>query len=71
MKYKKIRCTRLAAKLGNVSEALRLSGVSRDTIYRHKRLTMEGGIDALRRQETPDLKHKNRPKAKIRKVVID
>nr|WP_282550993.1 helix-turn-helix domain-containing protein [Providencia rettgeri] len=49
----------------------RLNGVSRDTIYRHKRLIKQGGIDALRRKETPDLRHKNRPEEELEKVVID
>ncbi len=61
----------LAEKLGNVSEASRLSGVSRDTIYRHRRLLKEGGTDALRRQETPDLRHKNRTDQELEKLVID
>jgi len=61
----------LADKLGNVSEACRLSGISRDTIYRHRRLLKQGGIDALRRQETPGLRHKNRTDETLEKLVID
>lgn len=68
---KKLDILALADKLGNVSEASRLSGVSRDTIYRHRRLIKQGGIDALRRQETPDLRHKNRPEEELEKIVID
>ena len=61
----------LAEKLGNVSEASRLSGVSRDTIYRHKRLIEQGGIEALKRQETPNLRHKNRSDTKLEQLIID
>jgi transcriptional regulator of acetoin/glycerol metabolism len=38
---------KLAEQLGNVSEASRISGVSCDTTYRHRRLIKEGGIKAL------------------------
>jgi len=68
---KKLEVLALADKLGNVSEASRLSGVSRDTIYRHRRLLKQGGIEALRRQETPELRHKNRTAETLEKLVID
>ena len=60
----------LADKLGNVTEAARLSGVSRDTIYRHRRLIKEGGADALKRQETLNLHHKNRASKNLESLVI-
>jgi len=60
----------LADKLGNVAEASRLSGVSRDTIYRHRRLLKEGGIDALRRQKTLDLRHKNCIAISIENTIV-
>lgn len=68
---KKLGVLALADKLGNVAEASRLSGVSRDTIHRHRRLVKEGGIDALKRQETPDLRHKNRTEEALEKLIID
>lgn len=68
---KKLDVLALAEKLGNVAEAARLSGVSRDTIYRHRRLIKEGGVEALKRQETPDLHHKNRTDRTIEKIVIE
>ena len=67
----KLEVLALADKLGNVSEASRLSGVSRDTIHRHRRLLKQGGVDALRRQETPNLRHKNRTEEAVEKLVID
>jgi len=68
---KKLDVLALAESLGNVSEASRQTGVSRDTIYRHRRLLKQGGINALRRQETPDLRHKNRSPEELEKLVID
>ncbi len=41
---KKLEVLALADRLGNVAEASRLSGVSRDTIYRHRKLIKQGGI---------------------------
>ena len=68
---KKLDVLALADRLGNVSKASQLSGVSRDTIYRHRRLLKEGGIDALRRQETPNHRHLNRTDEEIEKLVIE
>lgn len=61
----------LAESLGNVSEASRITGISRDTIYRHRRLIKEGGQDALKRQVTQDLWHKNRTTEELEKLIID
>lgn len=66
----KLNVLALADKLGNVAEASRLSGVSRDTIYRHRRLLKQGGIDALKRQETPNHHHKNRSPKGIEHTVV-
>ena len=68
---KKLDVLALADKLGNVSEASRISGVSRDTIYSHRRLIKEDGMDAFSRQETPDLRHKNRPNEELEKQAIE
>ncbi|MDJ6853062.1 helix-turn-helix domain-containing protein [Salmonella enterica] len=67
---KKLDVLALADKLGNVAEASRLSGVSRDTIYRHRRLLKEGGNNALKRQETPNLRHKNCTELSIENTVV-
>jgi len=53
-----------------VSEASRQSGVSRDTIYRHLTLVKQGGAAALKRQETPNLRHKNCVDMAIEEAVI-
>ena len=68
---KKLEVLELAEELGNISEAARLSGVSRDTIYRHRRLIKEGGVQALKRQETPDLYHHNRTDQETSSTVIE
>ena len=68
---KKLDVLALADKLGNVAEASRLSGVSRDTIYRHRKLVKEGGADALKRQEPPSLHHKNRTDKATEQIVIE
>lgn len=68
---KKLDVLALANRLGNVAEASRLSGVSRDTIYRHRMLIKQGGIEALKHQETPALHHKNRTEKAIEQIVIE
>jgi hypothetical protein len=67
---KKLEVLALVEKLGNVSKASRQSGVSRDTIYRHLKLVKQGGADALKRQETPNLRHKNCVDMAIEKAVV-
>ncbi|WP_286203483.1 helix-turn-helix domain-containing protein [Pseudoalteromonas sp. NBT06-2] len=56
---KKLEVLALVEKLGNVSEASRQSGVSLDTTYRHLKLLKQGGEDALKRQEIPNIRHEN------------
>jgi len=57
--------------VGNVAEASRLSCVARDTIYRHRKLIQQGGIELLKRQEPPEIHHKNRTDRAIEDVVIE
>lgn len=68
---KKLDVLELAEKLKNVSEAARLSGVSRDTIYRHRKLIREGGVQALKRQVRADHIHKNRTDQEVTTTVIE
>lgn len=58
----------MAEKLGNVSEAARISGCSL-TIYKNKRLLKEGPL-ALKRTFRPDIHHKNRTAKDIEISVI-
>jgi len=68
---KKLDVLELAESLGNVSEAAKISGVSRDTIYRHRRLVREGGITALKKQINPDHCHQNRTDESIANTVVE
>ena len=68
---KKLEVLELAEHLGNVSEAARLSGVSRDTIYRHRRLIKEGGVQALKRQISEDHIHANRTDQNTAEAIIE
>lgn len=68
---KKLEVLQLAEKLQNVSEAARLSGVSRDTIYRHRKLIKDGGIQALKRQVRTEHYHQNRTDQAIANTVIE
>ena len=68
---KKLQVLELAEKLQNVSEAARLSGVSRDTIYRHRKLIKEKGLQALKRQVRTDHYHRNRTDQEVANTVIE
>ncbi len=68
---KKLDVLELAEQLGNVSEAAKISGVSRDTIYRHRKLVREGGITALKKQVNTDHCHKNRTDENIANTVVE
>jgi transposase len=67
---KKIDAIELAAKLGNVSEAARISGCSRETIYKNRRLLKDKGPLALKRTFRPGIHHKNRTAKEIENIVI-
>jgi len=47
---KKIDALELAEKLQNMTEAARISGCSRETIYNNRRLLKEKGPQVLRRR---------------------
>ena len=68
---KKLEVLELAGKLQNVSEAARLSGVSRDTIYRHRKLIKEGGVQALKRQIRVGHIHQNRTDQEVASTVVE
>ncbi len=68
---KKIDAIKLAESLGNVSKAARISGCSRETIYRNKRLLKKKGPLALKRTFQPGLYHKNRTAKDVEKIVLD
>ena len=43
----KVGLLNLAEKLGNISKACQVMGVSRETFYRYQDLVEQGGLDAL------------------------
>lgn len=67
----KINAIELAEKLGNVSDAARISGCSRETIYRNKRILKENGPLALKRTFNLDRIHKNRTAKNVEDIVIN
>jgi len=56
----KVGLLNLAEELGNVSQACRIMGLSRDTFYRYKAAVDEGGVDALisKGRRHPNLKNR-------------
>ena len=68
---KKLDVLKLADELGNVTEAARISGVSRDTIYRHRQIIKNHGPEGLKRQITKDHHHKNRADKTLEKTVVE
>jgi transposase InsO family protein len=56
----KLGLLNLAEELGNVSRACKVMGVSRDTFYRYKEASQDGGVDALldKNRRVPNLKNR-------------
>ena len=48
-----------------------INGVSRDTIYRHRRLIKEGGVQTLKRQSSEGHIHGNRTDKETAEVIIE
>ena len=46
----KVGLLNLAEELGNITQACKVMGVSRDTFYRYQQATEEGGVEALLNQ---------------------
>jgi transposase InsO family protein len=67
----KLGLLNLAEELGNVSQACKIMGVSRDTFYRYQQAKSSGGVEALlqKNKRTPNLK--NRVDAAIEQAVLD
>lgn len=66
----KVGLLNLAQELGNVSQACRLMGVSRDTFYRLKEAKATGGIEALLHKDRRGPNVKNRVDETIEQAVL-
>jgi transposase InsO family protein len=66
----KLNLLELGSYLGNVSEACRTLGYSRDTFYRLKSKYEEGGIEALREESRRKPNPKNRVPEDVEKAIV-
>jgi len=66
----KVGLLNLADELGNIAQACKMMGVSRDTFYRYKEAVEDGGVEALldRNRRVPN--RKNRVDPKIEETVV-
>ena len=56
----KVGLLNLAEELGNITQACKVMGISRDTFYRYKEPSEEGGVEALLNQNrrVPNVKNR-------------
>lgn len=67
----KVGLLNLAEELGNVSQACKIMGFSRDTFYRYKSAVEEGGVESLIEQNRRKPNHKNRVDEAIEFAVVE
>lgn len=67
----KVGLLNLAEELGNVSQACKTMGLSRDTFYRYKSAVDEGGVEALLDQNRRKPNVKNRVDPAIEQIVVE
>ena len=67
----KVGLLNLAEELGNVSQACRIMGLSRDTFYRYKAAVDEGGVDALISKDRRQPNLKNRVDERTEAAVVE
>jgi hypothetical protein len=64
----KVGLLNLAEELGNISQACKIMGLSRDTFYRYKEAADKGGIEVDQSRRVPNFK--NRVDKRIEDAVI-
>jgi len=67
----KVGLLNLAEELGNVSQACRVMGLSRDTFYRYKAAVDQGGVDALINKDRRQPNLKNRVDEQTEAAVVE
>ena len=66
----KVGLLNLAEELGNVSQACRIMGLSRDTFYRYKAAVDQGGVEALISKDRRQPNLKNRVDERTEAAVV-
>ncbi|MCG8429318.1 MAG: IS481 family transposase [Chromatiales bacterium] len=66
----KVGLLNLADELGNVAQACKMMGVSRDTFYRYKEAVEEGGVEALFEKSRRVPNTKNRVAPQVEAAVV-
>ena len=66
----KLGLLNLAEELGNVSQACKIMGVSRDTFYRYQEAKSQGGVEALLQKDRRKPNLKNRVDETVEQTVL-